>query len=472
MQDGRRRSHYIGGSWEGWTLERAEKERQFIIEQVNRGSYVPRTRERSAPSRAGMPSFRDAAEAWLERYRLKNGDPEGTSSASADLEWRLSVVMPKLGPLAVDAIDFAQADDLVLELVQQRLAATRAKQRGRPLMEEIVDPRTGRAHQRERRGLSGGSIRKGLEAAQRVLNDLHARGQLAVAPNLLAAAPRAERPLRSCLGIRELAACIAAAKYVETAHRGLDWEKVRYIRSSSTPASRLARELRISDVTIGRIRRGEIWVDRSEPRSRNDVPRLAVVEGLAFSGLRISELCGLNNEDLDFQDERIRVGRKTTKTDAGERVVPMVPSLRARLIEHRMDVGGGAPEPVFPNRNGKRQTPQNIRARILPPVWRRANQLLAEDHRPPISDRRPHGLRRTFASILALCEVHPRRAMQLLGHTDPRVTLGIYQQPLDASAEELGLLEELLGCSLDRAHDIFAGRTSFCTRIRTSTKNY
>jgi integrase len=45
----------------------------------------------------------------------------------------------------------------------------------------------------------------------------------------------------------------------------------------------------------------------------------------------------------------------------------------------------------------------------------------------------PHTLRRTFASILAECDVNPRRAMYLMGHTDAKLTLSIYQQVLDMS---------------------------------------
>jgi Phage integrase family len=43
----------------------------------------------------------------------------------------------------------------------------------------------------------------------------------------------------------------------------------------------------------------------------------------------------------------------------------------------------------------------------------------------------PHTLRRTFASLLAEIGVSPRRAMYLLGHTDPKFTMRVYQQVLD-----------------------------------------
>lgn len=67
-----------------------------------------------------------------------------------------------------------------------------------------------------------------------------------------------------------------------------------------------------------------------------------------------------------------------------------------------------------------------MRSRILGPVLHRANALLEAEARPPIAHMTPHTLRRTFASILAVCDVPPRRAMYLLGHTDAELTLAVY----------------------------------------------
>jgi hypothetical protein len=71
----------------------------------------------------------------------------------------------------------------------------------------------------------------------------------------------------------------------------------------------------------------------------------------------------------------------------------------------------------------------------------------------------PHMLRRTFASILAELGIPPRRAMYLLGHTDPTLTMAVYQQVLDVSAPDTEKnLKRLLGCSLREGFQIFAGR--------------
>jgi integrase len=126
------------------------------------------------------------------------------------------------------------------------------------------------------------------------------------------------------------------------------------IRASDRSALSLARELRVSDTLIRRVRNGELWKTGGQARNRNDVPRRVVVETLVFAGLRISEFCGLDAHHLDVAAGRLRVPRAATKTDAGERVIPLVPTLRERLTEHRMDYPVPPASPAFPTRNGTR----------------------------------------------------------------------------------------------------------------------
>jgi len=94
------------------------------------------------------------------------------------------------------------------------------------------------------------------------------------------------------------------------------------------------------------------------------------------------------------------------KTDASERIVPMVPALHETLLAARAEreTHGGA---AFPTRNRTRQHPDNVRSRLLASVRERANELLAEREQPSIGHMTPHTLRRTFASILAEVGVPP-----------------------------------------------------------------
>ena len=78
-------------------------------------------------------------------------------------------------------------------------------------------------------------------------------------------------------------------------------------------------------------------------------------------------------------------------------------------------------------------------------VRRRANELLEAEGRLPIEHMTPHTLRRTFASILAACDVPPRRAMYLMGHTDAKFTMAVYQHVLDMGLGSVAALESAPG---------------------------
>lgn len=140
------------------------------------------------------------ASQWLHRRKVRAGDLDGRSKPIRDLERRLSVVMDKFGPAPIDELDFGLADELVVELCEERAAIERAAAEGVPLMRTARDARIGSSYQARRRGISNGSIRKALDAAERVLRDAKKRGVLVgEVPALKSAAPKAERPRRSFL---------------------------------------------------------------------------------------------------------------------------------------------------------------------------------------------------------------------------------------------------------------------------------
>jgi integrase len=194
------------------------------------------------------------------------------------------------------------------------------------------------------------------------------------------------------------------------------------------------------------------------------VPRVPLIATLMLAGLRISELILLDGRHLNFARPSISVPR--VKTDASERTIPMVPRLHEMLLEHRAEFDCGQDDPVFATRTGKRNHPDNIRSRIVAPAHDRANELLARDGQGSIAHLTPHTLRRTFASLLAEVGVSPRRAMYLLGHTDPNLTMRVYQHVLDLSGSAQEQLEELLGCTVDEAFWVLSGR-EFPDRSRT-----
>ena len=325
----------------------------------------------------------------------------------------------------VNEIDVGVADDFVEKKLVEREAIEKAAAAGQPLKERYTDPRTGRTHQRRRRPLSNDSINKVLAGVRQVLKEAKRRRLIDHNPlDDRECYLRSAAPTRSFLEVPQIMAVLDAARQLDQQQRPLDWRDVRAIRRSEEPATRLATRYRVSDTLIRRIRRGEIW---TEDRPR-EAGRLPVVATLLRAGPRILELSMLDHRNLDLAAREMRMPR--VKTAASERSVPMLPALHEILLTHSADRRSHQ-GPAFSTRKGTRQHPDNLRARLLAGVLDRANELLADAGEHPIAHMTPHTLRRTFASLLAEIGVSPRRAMYLLGHTDPKFTMRVYQQVLD-----------------------------------------
>ena len=449
---GRQIYHHLGGSWEGWTDDRVEAERTYILAQAERGEYVaPVAPAAPLAEPEDGPTFQVFASVQMARWRRRFA-----AKTAGDLEWRLRTAMDHFGQMALAEIDVVAVDRFVDSALRDREAIREEAAVGAPLTESYTDPRTGRSHRRRKRGLSNSSINKVLVAVRRVLKE--AVRQSLIESNPLADPDcylKAATPRRSFLQVAQLDACFAAARDLEREHRGLSWPEARAIRASSEPAVRLARRYGVSDTLVRRIRRGELWAERPE-RRRNDVARLAIVATLALAGPRISELCLLDGRHVDLPRRQIHMPR--LKTDASERSVPMVPALHEVLLAHRAEHEWGPEDPVFATRNGTRNTPDNVRGRILVGIHGRANSLLGARDEPEIGHLTPHALRRTFASLLAELGVSPRRAMYLLGHADPKLTMGVYQQVLDMGDGGVEALEGVLGCTVDEGFATLSGR--------------
>ena len=92
---------------------------------------------------------------------------------------------------------------------------------------------------------------------------------------------------------------------------------------------------------------------------------------------------------------------------------------------------------MFGTGQGKQQNPSNVRSRVIAKAVERANDRL-EDGEPPLPKLTPHGLRRTFASLLdGIGETSPV-VMAELGHTDPALALSIYAHAMRRDDGETG----------------------------------
>jgi integrase len=154
--------------------------------------------------------------------------------------------------------------------------------------------------------------------------------------------------------------------------------------------------------------------------------RRALIATLVLAGPRVSEATSLLWRDVDLANGRIHIGR--SKTAAGLREIPLLPLLRDELAAHKArGARTGLDDPVFPSASGRARDKDNVRNRVVQPVVRHADQLLAHRGAQPLpAGVTPHKLRHTFASVLVACGEDPASVMAQLGHTDPKFTLRIY----------------------------------------------
>jgi integrase/recombinase XerC len=140
----------------------------------------------------------------------------------------------------------------------------------------------------------------------------------------------------------------------------------------------------------------------------------AVLELLYSTGIRVSELVGLNWEDIDFRLGILKVLGKGSK----ERIVPVGEVALQALREYGSEQGknwGRAAKgeaPVFLNRLGDRITTRSL-ARIVEKHLRAAGVAVKIG---------PHGLRHTFATHLLNSGADLRAIQELLGHASLSTT--------------------------------------------------
>jgi integrase len=167
-----------------------------------------------------------------------------------------------------------------------------------------------------------------------------------------------------------------------------------------------------------------------------------------YGGLRRGELRALRWSDIDFDTEVIHVkrgwddkdGEQATKSDAGERDVPMAGVLRKMLIAHKLASGRGADELVFGRTGALPFVPSTIGERSRRAWgWRKMpNPELARnpDARPKeiwVKIREDalepivlHESRHSAASYGIEMGLNDLELTAMIGHSDVRTTKNIY----------------------------------------------
>jgi integrase len=219
-------------------------------------------------------------------------------------------------------------------------------------------------------------------------------------------------------------------------------------------AQNVVRSLRTSrrgkDARIERRRNGKlkVGVDIPSPDEiRAIVAALATIDEAArfrpllltaiFTGLRASELRGLRWEDVDLKRGEIHVRQRAdrygkigrTKSEAGERTVPLPPLVVSALREHRLACPNSALGLAFPNSKGNIDHRNSIVERGLHPAQVAAGVV---DKNGRAKYKGLHALRHFYASWCVNRRVDgglelPLKVVQArLGHASIQMTADTY----------------------------------------------
>lgn len=183
------------------------------------------------------------------------------------------------------------------------------------------------------------------------------------------------------------------------------------------------------------------------------------------TGMRIGEIIGLTWDCVDFDNDWIHVnktfictsdGKKhicefhTPKTTAGNRLIPMISSVKdvlLRLKEQRKNITVSNKLPkemkdlVFLNGNNNHLTDSNIREALFYLV-KRINKKNPDIDFKSFS---PHCLRHTFATKAIANGMNPKTLQKILGHSSLQMTMDLYcHVENDTMQKEMVLMEKVV----------------------------
>ena len=137
----------------------------------------------------------------------------------------------------------------------------------------------------------------------------------------------------------------------------------------------------------------------------------AILELMYSSGLRLSELIGLDLGNIDLPDAVVTVtgkGRKTRKVPVGRYAVKALKT----WLKCRKELAGDELHALFVSTRGRRISPRSVQQRLS--KWAVKQGLSTHVH--------PHMLRHSFATHLLESSSDLRAVQELLGHADISTT--------------------------------------------------
>ena len=137
----------------------------------------------------------------------------------------------------------------------------------------------------------------------------------------------------------------------------------------------------------------------------------AMLELVYSSGLRLSELVGLNLNDIDYDDRVVTVmgkGKKTRTVPIGQHAIKAIKN----WLKQRQSLVSESEQAMFVSQRGKRINSRSVQQRLK--GWAIKQGLSTHVH--------PHMLRHSFASHMLESSGDLRAVQELLGHADISTT--------------------------------------------------
>ncbi|HEX5017467.1 MAG TPA: tyrosine recombinase XerC [Actinomycetes bacterium] len=257
------------------------------------------------------------------------------------------------------------------------------------------------------RGLSPRSVRAYSTDIDSLIEHVSRKGRTSVEEMSLA-------DLRSWLALQQTTgrARSTVARKASAARTFTKWA-ARTGRANSDVGARLARPKahRTLPHVLAQGEVDELMASASD-RATNDgdpvaVRDLAILELLYATGIRVSELCGLDLDDVDATRRTVRVFGKGAKERTVPYGVPAQLALDGWLTGARTALAkSGSGPALFLGRRGRRIDPRTVRTLVH-------EHLSAVDDAPELG---PHGLRHTAATHLLEGGADLRSVQELLGH--------------------------------------------------------
>ena len=195
-------------------------------------------------------------------------------------------------------------------------------------------------------------------------------------------------------------------------------------------------------------------------------PHLPMMQIMFGACLRVSETIGLTWSDVDMKNREIHVGGQLvyyegdegycfhdseTKTDAGIRTIPMTQTVYDAFrkqkelnlmlgLQSNVEIGGRSGF-IFNTKHGRPIMPAGVNSflkNIVNAYNKKETALAAQENREPelMPHISAHTLRHTGCTRLGESNVNPKVMQYVMGHSDAKITMNVYNHIAEMSHVE------------------------------------